>query len=100
MSVPSVSTRRIGMARLLASCRARMSWMGLAEDMGASTMVPGTAPPVCPLAHIGSRGDRAQCGAMRNPARLQPLVEDGLIDSVSRQLMSGKEAMVFVVRAG
>ncbi len=37
---------------------------------------------------------------MRIPHRLQPLVEEGLIDTVVRQLMSGKEAMVFVVRLG
>ena len=37
---------------------------------------------------------------MRVPPRLQPLVEDGAIDAVVRQLMSGKEAMVFVVRCG
>jgi RIO kinase 1 len=37
---------------------------------------------------------------MKIPNRLQPLVEDGLIDDVIRQLMSGKEAMVFVVRCG
>ena len=37
---------------------------------------------------------------MKIPKRLQPLVEDGLVDTVVRQLMSGKEAMVFVVRAG
>ena len=37
---------------------------------------------------------------MKIPARLQPLVEEGLIDDVVRQLMSGKEAMVFVVRCG
>jgi RIO kinase 1 len=37
---------------------------------------------------------------MKIPARLQPLVEDGLVDDVIRQLMSGKEAMVFVVRCG
>ena len=37
---------------------------------------------------------------MKIPARLQPLVEDGLIDAVVRQLMSGKEAMVFIVRCG
>ena len=37
---------------------------------------------------------------MKIPKRLQPLVDDGLIDSVVRQLMSGKEAMVFVVRSG
>ena len=37
---------------------------------------------------------------MKVPTRLQPLVEEGVIDDVVRQLMSGKEAMVFVVRAG
>ncbi|MBU1263598.1 MAG: serine protein kinase RIO [Gammaproteobacteria bacterium] len=37
---------------------------------------------------------------MKTPKRLEPLVEDGLIDDVTRQLMSGKEAMVFVVRCG
>ena len=37
---------------------------------------------------------------MKPPARLQPLIEEGLIDTVVRQLMSGKEAMVFVVRCG
>lgn len=37
---------------------------------------------------------------MKPPARLISLIEEGLIDSVVRQLMSGKEAMVFVVRCG
>jgi RIO kinase 1 len=37
---------------------------------------------------------------MKIPKRLQPLVDDGVIDAVVRQLMSGKEAMVFVVRCG
>ncbi|HMA97820.1 MAG TPA: PA4780 family RIO1-like protein kinase [Wenzhouxiangella sp.] len=37
---------------------------------------------------------------MKIPARLQPLAEDGLIDEVLRPLKSGKEADVFVVRAG
>ncbi|MCY7306622.1 MAG: serine protein kinase RIO [Rhodoferax sp.] len=37
---------------------------------------------------------------MKPPKRLQSLMEEGLIDSVVRQLMSGKEAMVFVVRCG
>ena len=35
---------------------------------------------------------------MKIPKRIQPLVEEGLIDSVERQLMSGKEATVYVVR--
>lgn len=37
---------------------------------------------------------------MKTPKRLQPLVEDGLVDEVLRQLMSGKEATVYVVRCG
>ena len=37
---------------------------------------------------------------MRIPPRLQPLIEEGLIDTVVRQLMSGKEAEVYVVRCG
>ncbi|MDD5366345.1 MAG: phosphotransferase [Gallionellaceae bacterium] len=37
---------------------------------------------------------------MKIPKRLQPLVEDGLVDQVLRQLMSGKEATVFVVLCG
>jgi RIO kinase 1 len=37
---------------------------------------------------------------MKPPPRLQSLIEEGLIDTVVRQLMSGKEAMVFVVRCG
>ena len=37
---------------------------------------------------------------MKTPKRLEPLLEDGLIDRVVRQLMSGKEAMVFVVACG
>ncbi|MEY8875880.1 MAG: PA4780 family RIO1-like protein kinase [Leptothrix sp. (in: b-proteobacteria)] len=37
---------------------------------------------------------------MKAPPRLQALIDEGLIDSVVRQLMSGKEAMVFVVRCG
>lgn len=37
---------------------------------------------------------------MKIPQRLEPLVEDGLVDDVIRQLMSGKEATVYVVRCG
>ncbi len=37
---------------------------------------------------------------MKIPKRIQPLVDDGLIDEVIRPLMSGKEAAVFVVRCG
>jgi RIO kinase 1 len=37
---------------------------------------------------------------MKIPKRIQPLVEDGLVDAVIRQLMSGKEATVYIVRCG
>ncbi len=37
---------------------------------------------------------------MKPPKRLLSLLEEGLIDSVERQLMSGKEAAVYVVRSG
>lgn len=37
---------------------------------------------------------------MKTPPRLIPLQEDGFIDEVTRQLMSGKEATVYVVRTG
>ena len=35
---------------------------------------------------------------MKSPKRLQALIDEGLIDKVVRQLMSGKEATVYVVR--
>jgi RIO kinase 1 len=37
---------------------------------------------------------------MKIPKRLQPLVDDGLVDEVVRQMMSGKEATVYMVRSG
>jgi RIO kinase 1 len=37
---------------------------------------------------------------MKAPKRLQPLLEDGLVDEVLSQLMSGKEATVYIVRCG
>lgn len=37
---------------------------------------------------------------MKIPKRIQPLVDDGLVDEVLRPLMSGKEAAVYVVRCG
>ena len=37
---------------------------------------------------------------MKTPKRIEPLLEEGLVDEVIRQLMSGKEAEVYVVRCG
>jgi len=38
--------------------------------------------------------------AMKIPKRIRPLVDDGLVDEVISQLMSGKEATVYMVRCG
>lgn len=35
---------------------------------------------------------------MKTPKRIQPLIDEGLVDEVLRPLMSGKEASVYVVR--
>jgi len=37
---------------------------------------------------------------MKLPKRIQPLIDDGLVDEVISQLMSGKEATVYIVRCG
>ena len=37
---------------------------------------------------------------MKTPKRLQPLIDEGLVNEVLRPLMSGKEAAVYVVRCG
>jgi len=37
---------------------------------------------------------------LKIPKRLQPLVDDGIIDEVLSRLMSGKEADIFIVRCG
>ena len=37
---------------------------------------------------------------MKTPKRIEPLVAEGLVDEVIRQLMSGKEATVYTVRCG
>lgn len=37
---------------------------------------------------------------MKTPYRLLPLVQEGLVDEVFQQLMSGKEATVYIVRCG
>ena len=37
---------------------------------------------------------------MKIPKRIQPLVEDGLVDEVLGRLMSGKEADIYIVRCG
>ncbi|WP_064435702.1 PA4780 family RIO1-like protein kinase [Pseudoalteromonas neustonica] len=37
---------------------------------------------------------------MKTPKQILPLIEDGIVDEVISQLMSGKEASVYVVRCG
>jgi RIO kinase 1 len=54
-----------------------------------------------PLAnYLTAAARQCRIDLMKPPKRLQSLVEEGLIDTVVRQLMSGKEAMVYVVRCG
>src|ERR1035438_6129498 len=47
MSVPSVSTMRMGIARLLASCRAKMICMGLGDDGIALPLKQKMVPCAC-----------------------------------------------------
>ena len=37
---------------------------------------------------------------MKTPKQILPLIEDGIVDEVISQLMSGKEATVYVVASG
>ncbi len=37
---------------------------------------------------------------MKIPKQLKDLIDDGLVDEILRQLMSGKEATIFIVRCG
>lgn len=37
---------------------------------------------------------------MKPPARIKPLIDDGIIDEVIQSVMSGKEASVYIVRCG
>jgi RIO kinase 1 len=48
----------------------------------------------------GPRRAAVHNDVMKPPKRLESLIEEGLVDSVVRQLMSGKEATVYVVRCG
>jgi RIO kinase 1 len=53
-----------------------------------------------PPAWLADRRRRSIGSPVKAPQRLRSLLEEGLIDSVVRQLMSGKEATVYVVRCG
>lgn len=53
------------------------------------------------FANPAIRPDRTlNTSLMKTPKRIEPLIEDGLVDEVLRPLMSGKEAAVYVVRCG
>jgi RIO kinase 1 len=65
----------------------------------------GYFPQVRPGRHgrchgCGIQPDASPPGAMKTPAGLQPLLDDGVIDEVIRSLKSGKEATVYIVRTG
>ncbi len=53
-----------------------------------------------PVCHTFTAPKQRRKAPLKIPKRLLPLVEEGLIDEVLRQLMSGKEAVVYVVRCG
>lgn len=61
---------------------------------------------MCASTHYGgiSRAARSTrldtLGAMKILKRIKLLIEEGRVDEVVRQLMSGKEATVYVVRCG
>src|SRR3984885_7912129 len=61
-----------------------------------SNFLPPRLPPPSRL----TRSPSLCGGRMKTPKRLLPLLEEGLIDEVIGQLMSGKEATVYVVRSG
>jgi RIO kinase 1 len=61
-------------------------------EFGINTLI--IWPPISSDAHSLYKD------TMKIPKRIKPLVEDGLVDEVLRQLMSGKEAVVYVVRCG
>jgi RIO kinase 1 len=56
----------------------------------------------CGLSNAAFQIEANYCirSAMKMPKRIQPLFEDGLVDEVLGQLMSGKEATVYTVRCG
>ncbi len=50
--------------------------------------------------HVAVLESGCDAPTMKTPKRIQPLIEDGLVDEVLRPLMSGKEATVYLVRCG
>ena len=66
--------------------------------IAGNSAAPG-AYNVARLSHYRAPKQRRKA-PVKTPKRLLPLVEEGLIDEVMRQLMSGKEAVVYVVRCG
>lgn len=63
---------------------------GIAVNQGASNKIEGL--PIIFYWKIDIK--------MKTPKRIEPLIEEGLVDSVICQLMSGKEALVYVVQCG
>ncbi len=56
--------------------------------------------PGRPLTSYRPGSQERSTASMKTPKRIEPLIQDGLVDEVIRQLMSGKEAAVYVVRCG
>src|SRR5436190_19270823 len=89
--------------RLLAACRSAAS----AGDSSQRYVLRKLGPSVLQLHLGGPRTCKVAAlfpipieATMRTPEGLQPLLDDGIVDEVIRQLKSGKEAEVYVVRCG
>ena len=93
---------------------ATLNWCKVPTEKKTEAMAPPPSRTMCAIAAVplgSTRTTKATytrvgrwCGveaaSMKAPPRVQTLVDEGLIDTVVRQLMSGKEAMVYVVRCG
>jgi RIO kinase 1 len=66
--------------------------------IGSMVQVLDYAPKCKQSGRVGGRN--GSLAGMKIPKGLQPLIDDGMIDSVVRSLKSGKEASVYIVACG
>src|ERR1017187_3091752 len=97
MSVPSVSTMRMGMARLLANCRARMICMGFGDDTALpleKTMESGAnvdcAASDCLFAREQTKAGQTPCPAFPSAQSLR-----GISNSLNRDQHTCHRAALF-----
>ena len=63
-------------------------------------MVPATERVLKAVRQYRHAKGESRGNLLKIPKRLEALVHEGMIDGVVRQLMSGKEAAVYIVRCG